>query len=518
MKLRRIMPVVAFGAVLGIHAVWHLHARGAGPWVSFTPDEAEATYSYFGSGEMWLGLSYATAAAFAAFCLSRFYENRRLAVAGTTGGLALIGFLYAAGCFLLGCCGSPMLVVYLGLFGPRFSGITGPLMFGITLASVAVGYAWPMRTRSRSCACCDPGSGERAVGRRGHAVERMPRWITGWLETPVGSIPAVATVWALRDRLGTLAARLGIGRMRYSVPSRLYGVGSPSAESPVFVTANYKMSFDHLRAALDGRDGWILVLDTNGINVWCAAGKGTFGTEGLVARIAATRLPELVSHRTLILPQLGAPGVAAHDVARRSGFRVTYGPVRAADLPAFLSAAMEATPQMRRVTFGLTQRLALVPMELFPGLKYAAAVSGCMFLLAGIGPGRYSLQGALEHGAAPALLCLLAFLGGAAATPVLLPWLPGRAFSLKGAIVGLAIAVAYVLLQLRSSIGGWAVIPSLAWLLVLPAISSFFAMNFTGSSTYTSLSGVKREMRLAVPAQAAAMVVGLGLWLASRFL
>jgi hypothetical protein len=37
--------------------------------------------------------------------------------------------------------------------------------------------------------------------------------------------------------------------------------------------------------------------------------------------------------------------------------------------------------------------------------------------------------------------------------------------------------------------------------IILPAIVSFLAMNFTGSSTFTSLSGVVREMRWAVPAQ-----------------
>jgi acetyl-CoA decarbonylase/synthase complex subunit gamma len=286
----------------------------------------------------------------------------------------------------------------------------------------------------------------------------------------------------------------------------------------VFVTANYKMSFDCLRTALDGRDGWVLVLDTNGINVWCAAGKGTFGTEELIARIAATRLPELVSHRKLVLPQLGAPGIAAHEVGKRSGFRVTYGPVRAADLPAFLGAGMKATSQMRRVTFGLTERLVLIPMEVVPGLKYAAAVAGCVFLLAGLGRSGYTLGRTLEYGTVPALLCLLAFLGGAVATPALLPWVPGRAFSLKGAMIGFAIALTYALLRLRPPISGSAVFASLPWLLALPAISSFFAMNFTGASTYTSLSGVKREMRIAVPAQAAAMVAGVGLWLAHRFL
>src|SRR3990170_3965571 len=98
----------------------------------------------------------------------------------------------------------------------------------------------------------------------------------------------------------------------------LYGLGNPTPDSPAFITANYTLSFDALRSALAGRDGYILVLDTEGINVWCAAGKGTFGTDELVGRVESTGLGVVVRHRRLILPQLGAPGVAAHEVARRS--------------------------------------------------------------------------------------------------------------------------------------------------------------------------------------------------------
>ena len=116
----------------------------------------------------------------------------------------------------------------------------------------------------------------------------------------------------------------------------LYALGSPTPESPVFVSANYTLSFDALRSALAGVDGYILVLDTHGINVWCAAGKGTFGTDELVNRIQVTGLKDIVNHRTLILPQLAAPGVAAHQVRKRSGFKVEYGPVRAEDLPEYL--------------------------------------------------------------------------------------------------------------------------------------------------------------------------------------
>jgi acetyl-CoA decarbonylase/synthase complex subunit gamma len=52
---------------------------------------------------------------------------------------------------------------------------------------------------------------------------------------------------------------------------------------------------------------------------------------------------------------------------------------------------------------------------------------------------------------------------------------------------------------------------------MIPAVASFLGMNFTGASTYTSLSGVRREMRVAVPLQILGAVAGLGLWLAGRF-
>ena len=101
-------------------------------------------------------------------------------------------------------------------------------------------------------------------------------WTHGVLPTAVGDVPRVRTRLGLRDLLGTLMVRSGFGRSRYRVPPGLYAAGSPTPTSPVLLSANYKLSFDHLRSVLGGRDAWILVLDTQGINVWCAAGKGTF--------------------------------------------------------------------------------------------------------------------------------------------------------------------------------------------------------------------------------------------------
>ncbi len=101
---------------------------------------------YTESGDYWLGLSYALASVFAAWCLARIFNLRREAAAASASGLTLSGVLVAGVCFFTGCCGSPMLPLYLGLFGPNFMSVTKPLTFGITLASIAVGYAWMVRT------------------------------------------------------------------------------------------------------------------------------------------------------------------------------------------------------------------------------------------------------------------------------------------------------------------------------------------------------------------------------------
>lgn len=139
-------------------------------------------------------------------------------------------------------------------------------------------------------------------------------WVVGQIASPSGPIPRVSTKLTLADRLGAWRVRWNIRRMDYRVPPGLYAVGGPGADSPVLVTANYKLTFDSLRRELSSIAAWILVLDTRGVNVWCAAGKKTFSTDELIRRVTDGGLDRIVSHRRLVLPQLGAPGVAAHLV------------------------------------------------------------------------------------------------------------------------------------------------------------------------------------------------------------
>jgi hypothetical protein len=306
--------------------------------------------------------------------------------------------------------------------------------------------------------------------------------------------------------------------MNYIIESGLYALGNPDNKSPVLVTANYKMTFDRLREALPGRNVWLLVLDTDGINVWCAAGKGTFGTEELLRRIMLSGLIKIITHRELILPQLSGPGVAAHQVKKFSGFRVHYGPIRAVDLPAYLDSGLRATPEMRVKTFTLGERTVLIPIELVAAFKAVLLILLAFFLLGGLGGPAGYWANAMNYGLFAVVAILTAVLAGAVLTPILLPILPGRAFSFKGFLTGI-LAAAILLVMRNPDLTVWSGrLETLAWFSLVPACAAYLAMNFTGASTYTSLSGVKKEMRLALPLEIGAGMAGLGFWVASRII
>ena len=208
----------------------------------------------------------------------------------------------------------------------------------------------------------------------------------------------------------------------------------------MLVTANYKLSFDSLRFSVSGIDAWLLVADTRGINVWCAAGKGTFSASEVCEVVRRSRLAEVVSHRRLILPQLAAPGVTAREVTRGCGFSVRFGPVRALDLPAWLEQGGQGDEAMREVTFTLAERAVLIPVELYLLARPLVGLVVLALLLSGIGPGVFSPAAAVQRGALLLGATALGILAGAVLVPLLLPWLPARQFWLKGVYTGLAVA------------------------------------------------------------------------------
>lgn len=344
---------------------------------------------------------------------------------------------------------------------------------------------------------------------------RSSFWIKGHLNTVVGSVPRVDTNLKFRDKLGHYKVRWGIGRNRYTIQPGLYSVGNPDSDSPVLVSANYKMSFDLLRQNLAGRNAWILVLDTRGVNVWCAAGKGTFGTDEVIRQVRETKLNQIVEHKKLIIPQLGAPGVAAHTVKKETGFRVIYGPIRVTDLNDFLDNGNKATPEMRKVNFPIRDRLVLTPMELVGHFKYILGFVILILAVSGFNNGLFAWTNIVGSMASTLTQVGLATFAGIFLLPVLLPIVPTRPFSLKGFILGMiSLIILWIALPFEFQ---YNLAERIAWLLMISAIASFTAMNFTGCSTFTSLSGVQKEMRFAVPMQIVGIVGGFITLTITRF-
>ena len=311
-------------------------------------------------------------------------------------------------------------------------------------------------------------------------------------------VETVSTNLSMTDIIGGWKARWGIGRMKYIINPGLYAVGNPNNESPVLVSANYKLTFDTLRKNLKGLNCWILILDTKGINVWCSAGKGTFCAEEIVKRIESSELSNYVSHKKLILPQLSAPGVNAHKVKSSSGYSVNYGTVRAEDIKEYIRAGNIATKEMKTVQFNLWDRLVLTPMELLPALKKALPIFGIMLL------SNTFLRKPFDG--KDVLSLTSSIVSGAVITPAFLPYIPGNAFAIKGWLVGLGITAG--VLGMTGRFNKENSLLTLGHLILFPAISSFLAMNFTGSSTYTSPTGTLKEVKKAIPIIIGSVVIG----------
>lgn len=151
----------------------------------------------------------------------------------------------------------------------------------------------------------------------------------------------------------------------------LFAVGTPTRDSPVLVTGNFTLTVRRLRAVLRGRDLWLLVADSKGINVWCAAGGGHFSHHSIIAAVRVAGLADKVDHREIILPQLCATGVERRRITETTGFSTRWGPARLEGLPAFLDRGARLHKADRVMRFPLWERLEMASMWGVPMLVVA---------------------------------------------------------------------------------------------------------------------------------------------------
>jgi hypothetical protein len=105
-----------------------------------------------------------------------------------------------------------------------------------------------------------------------------------------------------------------------------------------------------------------------------------------------------------------------------------------------------------------------------------------------------------------------AILAGVVVFPLVLPWIPTHDFSTKGFILGGLVALPFAVLTFFNNPNTvlWQLFVKVVTpLLVLPPVTAFVSLNFTGSTTFTSRSGVRREIFTYIPVMAVLFTAGI---------
>jgi NAD-dependent dihydropyrimidine dehydrogenase PreA subunit len=242
-------------------------------------------------------------------------------------------------------------------------------------------------------------------------------------------------------------------------------IGNPGPEAPVFVTCNFDLTVRRIARALKGLDCYLLVANSRGINVWCASGGGMLNAHSVISVVKTSRIGERVAHRTLILPQLSAPGVDVRRIEEEAGWRCKFGPVYASDIPAYVAASTKKTGDMRRAAFPLSDRLQMAIMWAVP-MSLLAAIPAAI-----VKP--HSLPGVL------ALIWAFTLFLYAFYNP-LMRFVPGGVGLVKTVVLGLVGVGGIVAYGL--GVGYWGAGKLVGWSLGLLAVALVLGFDLEGTS------------------------------------
>jgi len=266
-------------------------------------------------------------------------------------------------------------------------------------------------------------------------------------------------------------------------------------DAPLLVTANYHMSVVLVARRARKAGARLLVVDTDGINVWCSAGKGVFSNAAILAQVQRYDRELLTDGKwvRLVVPKFALSGVDLRGL-RDHGIRPVIGPLYAKDLPDYLAQPKLEDRDDDRVVFGLQSRLFTWLPGLVQYVGYATLIVMALMLL-----------GLVWHISAPlGLILMVAALG--TAYPVLFPWLPGRRFAVKGIVLGVLGSVALGLLVVTKSMDPLTLASAIPFVF---AASIFIGLSYTGNSAVSNYSRVRRETAQFLPVNVLLFVASL---------
>lgn len=303
---------------------------------------------------------------------------------------------------------------------------------------------------------------------------------------PNGAMKPHHLSFSVLDYLKALICWLDSYRYTYAIRPGLYFTGSHyDQNAPLLITANYLLTVLLLVRNVRNLNVRILVIDTDGINVWCSAGKGRFSHFRIIEELSKFERNLLTPKTwlTLILPKFCMSGVDLRAL-RRAKIRPIIGPLYAKDLPGFLSREPFRNCQDDQVTFGLQSRL----FTWLPGFKQTIG-----YLLSGI-----VLLLGIEWFCAVPVPWILVVVAVTIATlyPLLFPWIPGVRFAVKGIWLGwlLCILLSGMLMYGQLTLADY-------WVAISFSMASaiFFGLSYSGNSAVSNYTSVRQETARFLP-------------------
>lgn len=292
-------------------------------------------------------------------------------------------------------------------------------------------------------------------------------------------------------------------RRTYATKPGLYFTGDNyDPQSPILVTANYHLTVFSILRNLKSFNVRLLVIDSDGINVWCAAGKGRFSNREIYKQLF--RYGEYISPTggkiNLILPKLAFSGVSMSDL-KKAGISVIVGPVYARDIRDYLENPPYTDRIKDRIEFKLPERF----FTCIPGLLQ------CMYQVFLVFIGLWILELIFSikstYWIFP-LVAIIAFL-----YPILFPWIPGSRFAVKGLVLSIfLILVGFVL----SYTGVLRINPDYSAISFCLATGLFFGLAYTGNSPVSNYSRVRKEIAGFLPLTLLLYVISLVSYIVKR--
>jgi len=121
------------------------------------------------------------------------------------------------------------------------------------------------------------------------------------------------------------------------VEPKVYPIGEPDADSPVFVTTNFSLTYFLVSSEIEnsGISAWLAVPECEGMSVLTAWAAGKFGGDRIGAFVKQTELEALIRNRRIVIPGYVAQ-ISGELEEALPGWEVLVGPPDAGDIESFV--------------------------------------------------------------------------------------------------------------------------------------------------------------------------------------